>query len=78
MAKMRTRIWITTSVVTKKTSWEVPAMEIQILVREPISWLQMPANINLLMGNIYKETQINKIARSWTNPLPWIKPLRAF
>jgi len=78
MAKMRTWIWITTSVATKKMSWEAPAMEIQILVREPISWMEIQASINLLMVNICKTSQINKIARSWTNPLPWIKPLRAF
>ena len=74
MAKTRT----CTSKITKRTSWEVPAMEIQILGKEPIPSLEISANTIKIMDNICKTIQINKIPRSWTNPLQWIKPLRAF
>ena len=76
---MRTRIWITTSWITKRIlKCEVPAMEIQILAKGPTAWLETSVNTLKITYNMRTQIQINKMARSRTNPLPWIKPLRAF
>lgn len=75
MVKMRT--WIT-SKITKRMSWKVLAMEIQILGKEPRAWLEIMDKTIVITLNIWTTIQIIKIQNKWTNPLPWIKPLRPF
>ena len=75
---MKMWMWITTSKVAMTRRWEARAMEIQILVKVRIPWWQIWCNIIKIMQIICRRIRINKLTNRCPNPLPRIKPLRAF